>query len=78
MIHFYTPYNAFSQYLAIEPNPENNHPLQAYKIYQGSGSNKELIHTSYPENFPIPLEEIDFLEELTPHELEESKKRKMK
>ncbi len=68
MIHYYTPYNIFTQYLAVEPRAEDGFPLQAYKIYKGK--QKELIHTEYPESFPIPLDEIDFLESLSQEEID--------
>ena len=74
MIHYYTPYNTFTQHLAIEPSTKDGFPLQAYQIYKGN--NKELIYTSYPDNFPIPLEEIDFLEDLSEEELNKIKEMK--
>ncbi|WP_396637870.1 hypothetical protein [Maribacter sp. R77961] len=69
MIHFYTPYNSFTQLLAVEPSGIDGYPLQAYKIYKGDLTDEGLIHTKYPENFPIPLEEIDFLEALTSEDI---------
>lgn len=74
MIHFYTPYNTFTQYLAIEPSTKDGHPLQAYKIFKGN--DKQLIKTNCPENFPIPLDDIDFAEEIPTKELEQIKSKK--
>ena len=76
MIHFYTPYNSFTQLLAVEPSTKDGHPLQAFRMYKGDISDKGLIHTKYPDNFPIPLEEIDFLEDLTSEELQKIKSKK--
>lgn len=74
LVHFYTPYNNFSQEIAVEMDTTNGWPLQAYKIYKGN--NRELIYTHYPENFPIPLEDIDFLEALTQEEVNSAKEKK--
>ncbi len=71
-IDFYTPYNTFRQELAIEIDSASGLPLQAYNIYKGI--KKELIGTYYPENFPIPYEEIDFIEALSEAESENIKK----
>lgn len=71
MIHFYTPYHTFQQNIAIETNPNNGEIMQAHQVYK----DKELIHTEYPDNFPIPLEKINFLEQFSKDEVEVLKKK---
>ena len=73
LVHFFTPYSTFQQEIAIEIDSTSGFPLQAYRIYKGN--KKELIYTEYPENFPIPLEEIDFLEVLTQEEIDKVRKK---
>lgn len=68
LVHYYTPYSTFQQEIAIEIDTISGFPLQASKVYKGNA--KELIHTEYPKNFPIPLDEIDFLEALTQEEID--------
>ncbi|MEX0290498.1 MAG: hypothetical protein AB3N14_15440 [Flavobacteriaceae bacterium] len=77
LVHFYTPYYKFTQVIAVEPRTTDMYPLQAYRIYKGGTgvSDGNLIYTNYPDNFPIPLEEIDFLEDLTSEELQKIKKK---
>ncbi len=60
LISFYTPYHRFKEHLAVERATGKDYYLSAYKIYKDG----ELIFTEYPEEFPIPLNEIDFLEPL--------------
>ena len=73
LIHFYTPYNTFTQWLAVEPSSDNSFPMFASKIFRGS--NNELIATHYPEDFPIPLEEIDFKEDISDEDWKEIRSR---
>lgn len=74
MIHFYTPYHTFTQYLAIEQNEDEGRPVQTYVLYRND-NREEPIYTSYPNNFPIPFDEIDFLEEIPEEEMKSIKKK---
>jgi hypothetical protein len=70
IIHIYTPYSTYHQNIAVEID-SNGRPNQAYQVYKGTES--ELIFEYFPDNFPIPKEEIDFLEILPPEEFGPSK-----
>lgn len=67
LVHFYTPYHTFTQHIAVEKDPSSNVKLQAYRIYRDD----KLIFTHYPENFPIQLDNIDFLENISDEEAKE-------
>ncbi len=70
LVKFYTPYHKFYEYLAVEKMPGEDYYLNAYHIYKDDS----LMITEYPDNFPIPLEDINFLESFSDAETEALKK----
>ncbi len=64
LISFFTAYHRFEERLAVERATGKDYYLNAYEIYKDG----ELLFTEYPEEFPIPLQEIDFLEPLSEYQ----------
>src|SRR5680860_526992 len=65
LVSFFTPYHTFKEELAIEKVAGEDYYTQAYRIYK----DRTLIKTFYPDDFPTPLDEIDFLENFSEDEL---------
>jgi len=71
LVSFFTPYHTFQEELAVEKVPGEDYYTQAYRIYK----DRKLIETCYPDDFPIPLDDIDFLEDFSEAELDMIRKK---